>query len=118
MQVELPSLSFQLRTDLATAGLDVPLGHVQQCIAAAFGYGSLAAYQAAVSSAVARAHEPPSVMYFRELQGRLAELGYGAAKVRDITDRISVGLRSKFEGLGTTMASPPPKPVSAATTHS
>jgi len=48
MRVEFPSLSFQLRQDLAAIGIELPLGHVQQCLAASYGFGSLAAYQAAV----------------------------------------------------------------------
>lgn len=107
MQVELPSLSFQIRSDLAAAGLDVPLGHVQQLIAAAFGYGSLAAYQAATTSATVLAHRPPSVLYVREIERRLHELSYDATPARDIAGRITAGLYSTFNGLVTTMASLP-----------
>lgn len=51
MSIGISDLAYSVRKNSVTAGVPIPLGHAQQLIAAAFGYKSLAAYQAAQAAA-------------------------------------------------------------------
>jgi len=46
MQVDISSMSFKCRTELASEGIQIPLGHIHQLVSSALGFKSLAAYQA------------------------------------------------------------------------
>jgi hypothetical protein len=54
MPVDISSLAYSLRKSSATAGPELKHGHAQQLFAAALGYNSLAAYQAAVAAKAER----------------------------------------------------------------
>lgn len=90
MRVAFPSLSFELRQDLAAIGIERPLGHVQQCLAAAYGFRSLAAYQAAVRSWDASPGMQPSLqLNMRKLEQRLDDLGYRPERAANIAAVIA-----------------------------
>jgi three-Cys-motif partner protein len=97
MRVELPSLSFQLRKDLAAAGIEMPLGHVQQCLATTYGYGSLAAYQAAKRTTTTPTSGPPHTLNLRKLEQRLSELGYLGAHAEAIAHVIMKRVETSFD---------------------
>lgn len=100
MSFDISSLAFALRKSGCAVGLKLKLGHAQQMVAAALGYKSLAAYQAAIAAQAepSQLHAAAHVLLDKALvEQRAAELvlQHDAealnALVRDVLDEALPG---------------------------
>ncbi len=96
MSTEFSSLSHSLRLACRAKGIDLPLGHAHQLLATAFGYRSLAAFQASTS-------EPPSlpggahlILDLSALQERATALGLDTVAIAAIPQLLGTTFASTY----------------------
>lgn len=90
--VNLSAIAFAVRRTLSTEGTNLPLGHVQQLVAAALGHNNLASYQASGDD-VALEHATNIVVDLPLLGAREEELGVLGLR----PELLVYGLRERYQ---------------------
>lgn len=96
MRTDFASLSHSFRTACQASGIKLPLGHAHQLLASAFGYRSLAAFQASTEEPASVPNGVHLILDIPALQERGAALDLGAADCEKIPRLLGAAFASKM----------------------